>query len=296
MNRRIGTRVAACILTVLTLAVPAAADNYWVVLAGGQSNMEGAASVSSLSTLEPALLANPSNVSLYNYSYGGHYVGNLIANGQTTFGPEVKFIHNLTADYPAQKVIVIKYAEGGTNLEEQWDPTPESGENNNCWLGFTGAVTSILGNLTLAGNTYQVKGMIWMQGEEDGKWDSMTANHRYQANMVDLINHVRALPQVNQPTLPFVMGEIADMGPARQYGYRVLADQDSFMNQAYMPYVDCVASKNLTTIAAGNAHFDAAGQIALGNMMYNSYVVLTPEPATLALLALGALAMIRHHR
>jgi len=79
------------------------------------------------------------------------------------FGPEVSFgyaLHNL---YPNDQIYLVKEGVTSQNLAVRWNPDGTGGIYNT----FKGRVDAALQNLTAAGLTPKIAGMIWMQGQGD---------------------------------------------------------------------------------------------------------------------------------
>ena len=68
------------------------------------------------------------------------------------------------------------------------------------------ATRAALAALTAAGHTYELRGMIWQQGEADieKQWSAA-----YQKNLTDLISRVRKDLSESKP-LPFIIGGLSD--------------------------------------------------------------------------------------
>ena len=132
-----------------------------------------------------------------------------------------------------------------------------------------------LAALTHAGHTYQVVGMLWAQGERDAKAGQTAAG--YQEDLNAFIADVRTRYGTN---LPFFLSRLSidqtDMSPAELAEIRaaqqgVAADDPS----AYLINTDAL------TLKADRLHFDANGQLALGQAFAQAYLTTVPQPATL---------------
>ena len=198
-------------LTALILAVQSKAAHYRVYLLGGQSNGNGRGDAAQLS--EP--LASPqTDVRFYwHRTQSADNVGHLLENtwidlapgsghGITSpvyakeFGPEISFGRAMADADPAANIAIIKYTHGGTNLHTQWSAS------GSMYRTFVATTQAALTALTNAGHTYELRGMLWHQGEADA--GSVANANNYQANLTSLINRVRHDVFAGKPK-PFVI-------------------------------------------------------------------------------------------
>jgi iduronate 2-sulfatase len=243
------------------------ADHYEVFLVAGQSNCDGRGKASEL-TGPLAKWAKPQSDVLIAYSCsklrgpaltsGGFKPlrpGWSVAPGKKrptklpsgTFGPEVSFGRATADRLTGKKVALVKFAEGGTSLARDWNPDVKG----RLYPAFLAFVKKSLKQLTDAGHTYAIRGMIWHQGESDAK---LTAGE-YQTRLTAFVARVRA--DLGAPGLPFGVGEVYDNGKRDT----VRAAQKAVA--AKVPGVFFVPADGLTTFDGGT-HFDAASQIELG--------------------------------
>ncbi|OYV04764.1 MAG: hypothetical protein CFE26_15150, partial [Verrucomicrobiales bacterium VVV1] len=185
-----------------------------VYLLGGQSNADGRATTASLPTT-PVNLQQPQNdVSLFYKVQSGTATLTTLRPGlseTSQFGPEITLGRSM-ADYwsfeTGTRVAIIKYANGGTNLENQWKAggTATTAGDGPEYVTFQQTVTQGLAALTAAypGATLDLQGMVWMQGESDVV-NSYGAT--YQANLTTFIADVRATYGAD---LPFIVGRLSN--------------------------------------------------------------------------------------
>lgn len=268
------------------------AADYDIYILAGQSNMDGRGSVSSLSgpfaSAQAGQLiyyANPGDGDATVNSSGWQTLapGFSVSPGtsrssallNTTFGPEVSFADAITQANPAgNPVAVIKVSRGGTNLHTDWSPT------GFMYQGLLTEVANALSLLTDGGDTGTIRGMLWHQGESDSN-----DLENYQANLETLIGNVRS--EFSSPALPFVIGEL---GQAKPEAFRSLQQTIADENAG----VGFASSTGLNT--PDGTHFDAAGQVVLGQRYAEQIAVLTPEPGSLVLISLGGVMLIRRQR
>lgn len=257
-------------IVILVLAVasvqPGSAGTVRVFLQGGQSNGDGRAELSGL----PASLQQPqTDVDFFFRVEGSHpWENQLIALkpgspefSQTTFfGPEVTFGRDM-ADYyagdPDTSVAIIKYANGGTRLYDQW-----AAPNGPEYVLFQDTVDAGMAALRAAypADTVEIAGMIWMQGENDAASD-VYANV-YESKLESFIGDVRTRYGAD---LPFVIGRLS----ANQTGLTYPAGL-----QKVMAAQTAVADGNSRTglvdtdsfsLKSDYIHFDTPGMQALGS-------------------------------
>ena len=298
---------------------PARAGVMPVFIVAGQSNATGYATNS-------AVLSAPWQAAQPNVLYSGE--GGTAVNWvplhaptqtQTTlywgsgFGPELTLgqtISSLTGNKP---VGIVKYAVNGSDLVHDWnpqyftDPYYHPGANNYNYL--KSRVTDSLTNLPFqqGGATGKVAAFFWMQGESDALQGRTTA--QYEADLTNFIATVRTDYGAN---LPFIFGLInnADSvfnqpgvtfsGPntaAIRQAQKDIASASSnpafslghLIPNTYLVDTDAFARDNASDLL----HFNNQGIMDLGTAFAQQYVNTIPEPATLSLLPLMAMLLVR---
>jgi hypothetical protein len=168
-----------------------------------------------------------------------------------TFGPEVSFGRAMADAHPDDRILLIKFSEGGTSMHKDWMPGVA---HDGLYPQFLAFVRRSLKSLSDAGQTPQLAGMIWHQGESDAS----LPEGEYQRLLTDFIAHVRE--DLEAPQLNFVIGEVYDNG----HRDRVRAGQRA--TAAAVPNVVFVPVEGLKTLDAGT-HFDTRSQIELGRRL-----------------------------
>jgi iduronate 2-sulfatase len=172
-----------------------------VYLLAGQSNMVGSGTPKA--DLPIALQSPQADVEFYHSQAPGPLVKNTwvpLQPGSTyDFGPEVTFGRSIADRFPKERVALIKYAAGNTNLAVNWNA-----DTGPYYATFKQSVAAGLMALTDRGDRYKIAGMVWMQGESDASFPAMTA--AYEANLTAFIARVRS--DLGVPDLPFVIGRI----------------------------------------------------------------------------------------
>jgi hypothetical protein len=157
---------------------------------------------------------------------------------------------------PDARIAIIKYTYGGTNLFDHWSATGAH------YAVFLSTVRAALEVLTAGGDTYELRGMLWQQGESDAR---PVVAEAYRANLEQLIARIR-LDLNAGVAIPFVIGSLSD----RQY--RTL-DRAGSGPWTVRRAQEAVAAADVTVgivisdgfgILPDGIHFDHQGQVALG--------------------------------
>ena len=274
-------------LFALMKPVVAQAEHYDVFILIGQSNMDGRAKAQDL--VGPlANFAKPQADVKIDYSCsdlrgpvhgsdgwkplapGWSAPGNRFSAGYKVpsdrFGPEVSFGRAMADAMPGHHVAIIKFAEGGTSLSEDWSPNV-NGRLYDQSLAF---IHQALEALTSRGDTYSIDAIVWHQGESDAGLPP----GRYAQMLTAFIDRLRT--DFKQPRLPIVIGEVFDNH--RRDNVR----QDERDVSRSLKNVYFASSEGLKTIDPGT-HFNAASQIEMGRRM--AAALLTKTPATQPILS-----------
>lgn len=228
-------------------------------LLGGQSNMDGCGRGEEL----PGMFrSHPKNVVTWDNQkkiWVELTKDSMATARRQQFGPEMAFAHRLAKTYPNHTIAISKTAAGGTKLHTQW--TPGRGMYQRFIRNFRNATT----NLEEAGLTYEVAGMLWMQGESDSETVEMA--EAYETNLKLLVADVRK--QTGNAKLPFVMGRISssllkktpwnfDKAATVQEAQEAVAADD---DHVYIINTDRLSTRK------DNTHFDTKAQLTLGGQM-----------------------------
>ena len=250
---------------------------YDVYFVAGQSNAEGLGYNADLtgalaSYAEPQsgvkiFYVNPTNLDPVNPAYNTGWTtlapgfGTPVGFGSipsNRFGFELSLGKALAARDPSRNVAIIKITRGGTSLSTNWDP---AGGDNFMWQTFANKVPEALAALTAGGDTVNLRGMFWHQGESDG------SNPTYQADLVEFIAAVRSL--VGTPDLPFAMGELERDGDTLTVKGRTY-QQTTMANVADAdPNAIVVSSADLVTM--DGTHFTSPSYITFGERFAEAF-------------------------
>jgi hypothetical protein len=239
-----------------------------IVLVAGQSNADGRAVVSELPT-SPVNLQNPQyDVDLFYKIEGGTATLTTLRPGLTEtsqFGPDIllgRRLADLHRSETGTRVAIIKYANGGTNLNTQWKGGGDATTNGDGpeYLTFQQTVTQGLAALAAAHPraTPELQSIVWLQGESDSVAGQ---SNLYQANLTTFIADVRA---TYGASLPFVIARLSSKQTALATTYlnEVRAAQDAVA--AADPRTAIIATDTFG-IKSDNLHFDGSGQQAIGS-------------------------------
>ncbi len=261
---------------------PMITDKIQVVIMLGQSNMEGHSYVSYLSKscgVEKAKeYANGYNDVKISYWCSGtnnsnkKFVDVKTGQGNTIerFGPEVGFaeyVHE-NKDSLTSPVYIIKYAQGATSIFNQWQP-PSTGREGPLFGGAIQYITECLTNLENEGYYPEIKGICWMQGEDDSNNSEYLKYGEYQEA---LINDLREeLLYYSSPNgIAFIDAGISDS--TAWLHYKSINEQKEAISKKndlnkYFSTIENDLKYNYEPEGVPDIyHFDSASMIKLGNL------------------------------
>ena len=242
-------------------ATTASANLVKVILLGGQSNAVGQGNNAGLPT-SPVNLQLPQDDVLFYYTGGPGLTtlrpgsGGVTMGSEAKFGVEVTFGREIADASPSVTYAIIKHAESGTALYNDW--APGTGPS---YTVFRNTVAAGLAALQNAGYTTEIVGMLWHQGESDAL-EGQQAN--YANNLTAFIADIRSHYGAN---LPFFIGEIRQNGPA----YMTVVNAQAAIAAAD-PFARFVPATDLSFYDL--FHFDAAGMITLGERFATAFLDL----------------------
>ncbi|MEM8504707.1 MAG: sialate O-acetylesterase [Cyanobacteria bacterium P01_D01_bin.1] len=153
-----------------------------VYLLAGQSNLVGAASVSNLS--DPSFAQPFAEAQIWSRTAREYVDLQPSFDGRSDrVGASLSFGRRVVEN-TGEDTYLIEYGLGGTSLAEDWNV--EDGEQFELFRDFT---VKALDNLIEQGLNYEVKGLVWYQGESD-VFDNSFANS-YQDNLLGFVDGIR---------------------------------------------------------------------------------------------------------
>ena len=251
-----------------------------VILLLGQSNASGSSIVSYLeknSSAEdfarysagyPSVLINYC-IDDHNACSEGEYVGVDLTCGAAEgfFGPEVGMADVLSAAYPDETVLILKYTMSGYSINNHWLGRGERGAIYNAFLAFA---TKNMNHLADLGYDARIGAICWMQGESD------TAEFRaeqYYDNQCALISYLREdlADYAEDGGIYFIDAGISD-GPYCEPGYPTVNEAKRRISELsplnmYFSTID----EGLTTVNEPEGspdwgHYDALCELKLGQL------------------------------
>jgi hypothetical protein len=182
---------------------PAAQDaskKTMIFLCAGQSNMVGGIKAKDLTGV---YAKSPANAIYWSWAKSSWIDFPDNTSDHTRIGPEISFAHKMAKAFPNDTIAIVKLSVGGMTLDGQWKPG--SGDLYKRLIKNTKAAIE---SIESRGDTCEVAGMLWMQGESDAIEDERHAAEAYEVNLNKLIELIRKDLQV--PTLDVVIGRISD--------------------------------------------------------------------------------------
>lgn len=259
-----------------------------VYLLAGQSNMQGIGKIENLENFQGLDLQRS------HYFTGKGFEPIVLGKTKTSarageFGPEIGFAHEMTSD--GKEVYLIKYFASGMPLHAGW--------NGNKWIGlpatngrtnfhpglnaqdpnkgrlYTAMIKRFLNGLKAvgaAGHTPNIRGFLWMQGEQDSK-NEISAS-QYAANLKRLKTRLSEDIKVNE--LPMVFGQVLPYSPAlERFTHRKeirsqMAAADSASGKPEAILGATMVSTDSFPLLKDKVHYNAQGQWMLGLAMARS--------------------------
>ena len=264
---RFSSAAVACLSLALLLSGASAQDPspkkpLSVIVFAGQSNMAGSGKAADL----PAAMLQPSpNVLAVDDVKTPTAWVPFTPSGN--MGPEIVCCHQF-AQATGRPVGMIKFAVGGTNLAEQWNP---DGGPLYATLKERVAAARKLGNI-------EIVAILWMQGEKDSRSESMADN--YAENLAKLVRQARK--DFESPEAIFVCGRVnphfdadgdAGQTPERYpFTMKVRKAQEG-LDLPRTGWVDC----DDLAKHGDNLHYNSDGQIELGQRFAKKLIQMMRE-------------------
>ena len=260
-------------LTVAVTNEKEASDPVSIYLMAGQSNLVGEALAENLEPayaepFEAAQIWSQTNGEFATLAPGVAEGASEATDEQTTVGPELSFARQI-AERSEKAVYIVKYGQGSTSLAEDWNPN--GGRQYNT---FTQTVDAALSALKADGRRYEIDGLVWMQGESDTYEDRFAP--QYQDNLTNFVGNMREL---YGDELDIAIGLVrGDLPTSKENLGLVRAAQQAVAEadpQVTLVDTDAlgVAEDVMRVDIDDFTHYNAAGQVLLGNAFGEAFAV-----------------------
>jgi len=201
-------------------------------------------------------------------------------------------------------MVYAGYKDSPDKWEKGTTPAPINWYAGEQYDGDTRNAKEVLANLGSyypGATKYEIAGFFWWQGDKD-RYNAAHAG-RYEQNLVRLIEQLRI--DFNAPSAKFVCATLGQtvIGDTSNMNEKFILDAQFAVSDAakyprFKGNVATVYSNPLSMGGASNGHYNqnAETYMNVGEAMGKAMVTLIPEPASLALLGLGGLMMIRRRK
>ncbi len=257
-----------------------------VILLLGQSNASGSSIVSYLEET-----SSPEDFARYNAGYPSVLINyciddhNVCSKGEYLpidltcgaaegfFGPEVGMADALSAAYPDETVLILKYTMSGYSLHYHWLCAGQRGSIYHAFLAF---VTENMKHLANLGYDASIGAICWMQGESD---TSEFKARRYFDNQCAFVSYLREDLAIyaENGEIYFIDAGISN-GPYCEPGYPTVNEaKRRFSELSDLNIYFSTIDAGLTTVNEPYGdpdwgHYDALCELELGRI-FGKYVI-----------------------
>ena len=189
-------------------------------------------------------------------------------NGFETFGPEIGIAES-THEKHGDKLFLIKYACGGSNLKDDW-----LGKNSPMYGRMIDYVKLQIEHLKEKGYSPTIKAFCWMQGEGDSYPNYYNV---YQENLRTFVSDIRRdfRELAGGKDLPFIDAGISE-NQTWMYPRQVNDAKKAFAEESENNiFIDTMAAGLHTnrepTTAVDLAHYDSESEIMLGRLFAEAF-------------------------
>lgn len=181
---------------------------------------------------------------------GGYYAGSA-----THWGPEIDFGRSLVRA-GVENVAIVKASRGGGG-NTNWSKAA----GGHMYAHVVATVTAAANALTAAGDTFEIAGLLYVQGESDTTAEADIAGTRF----LELVDNLRTdLP--NATNMKAVIGGIAAAGAARdtvRARHAAIADATA--------YIDFFSNLDLQAAVTDGLHFNKAAKLRIGRRFTQAF-------------------------
>ncbi len=292
--------IAGTVLSGVTAAAGAqassAAHPIRIFIVAGQSNAEGHNHIRQYHAgreVFPAALQQQPKIRFWPGTDTPEAKSNLWTTLQVgasgAFGPEIGFAHDMTRAMPGATIAIVKYAAGGTGIARSkdytdyipaltgyndqgrnWHPPTDGQAPGNLYRALLANFRNAVSVLEREGKTWELTGLIWMQGEHEASISRKMADG-YEGLLRDFIRSVRK--DLAAPSLPFVIGQVN----SHTWIYGDIARRAQVEVCRRDQRTLLVQTMDLPRVEGDAAHFTADGMLTLGSRFAEAMVKLVPE-------------------
>ncbi|MCA9178193.1 MAG: hypothetical protein KDB14_27200 [Planctomycetales bacterium] len=253
---------AVCFALVVSGVSGAAADDavggdgkLKIFVLAGQSNMAGRALTKEL---PESLRTPPENVLMVDNR------GALLPmRYRNSFGPEVSFAHEMAKRFPRDRVVIAKFAVGGTSAiawSPQWSEQRARITKNDRQGSLYEKLAKQVRPL-LKREDAEVVGILWAQGGRDARFEE--AWKAYEQNVKVVLSALQNdFRRPGSSPAPLLIAETVAAPADRFPGVEFIRTAQRKLARE-MPGVSLVSSEGLKT-GSDQVHFNAEGQVELG--------------------------------
>ena len=195
---------------------------------------------------------------------------------ENSFGPEISFGRYMADNNPDKKISIIKYAIGGTGIarskdykdykpkgfenfddkSQNWYPPIDGQPSGLIYKAFIENVYSALESLKRQNKKYELKGIIWIQGEHEAGLSPKMASD-YESLLNNFIKHIRK--DLASPNIPVLIGEVSN-----KWIYAKVVRRAQKNVSAKNSNVKTIIAKDLPRKPKDDSHYTAKGMVILG--------------------------------
>lgn len=289
--------LAMFVFTSVTTNAPGATIDMYLV--AGQSNAGNFGSRAAVGTTTAPYSLHWGNIEQSNTS--PPYVG--FKNSFSTNTPNTTTAVGSLANSlrkPGNDIAVYAYARNGTPVAlAGTNPTWHAGTNlatggtpynSSMYSDFVTWSGARVADLSAGGNTVNVKGIFWFQGERDAV---INTHNAYEENFENILLRMR---QDFGANIPVVAAKIREVGDAAD---RAVVNQGLLDLAGVDPFFSVVETEDLTWRSASDVHLNNAGLDSLAPRWASAMLGIqaVPEPSSFLCLAVfGVLGIGRRRR
>lgn len=248
------------------------------VISAGQSNIDGRVPIAELPAEIKLPMLNCHYCSNYTLDHTRGVFQDTLKAGdlsETRWGFDLVTYYYLT-QVARQELYVMKWSQGGTSIDpngdgpKHWTPFYENlpAKSESLLWSFEQLIRACI---QAKGHLFEIRAMIWHQGESDRASFSSLAAHHYYTNLKHTIAYCRGI--VGNQRLPLICGTISHR--SKQYDQQV--DNAIRKLAAEDPYIYLIDMSGATLL--DNFHFDASSSIYFGKCVYNQLIEAGVIPA-----------------